>query len=294
MAKVGIVIVNYNGAQFQNECIRSIYNMKYKDIKIIVVDSGSSDDSIEMLRNEFDDICILEQNENVGVAAGNNIGIRYSIQNGIEYTLLLNNDTELDSDLLDKLLSKADERTITVPKIYFYDQPDMLWYAGGGMDWHKGTGYHRGLKTKESCQFNDECLVEYSPTCCMLINNKIFSQIGMIDEATFMYYDDTDLCARLTDNGYKILYVPSAKMWHKVSSSSGGMQSKIGMYYNNRNKLYFVNKYRNKINAIDRFIIRGKIILKGVRGVLLKTTEKYMLTAYSDYKNNRMGRRDSL
>ena len=101
---VGIVIVNYNGEAYQNECIKSLYQMKYSNFKIIVVDSGSTDNSLIILKEQFPEVIVLEQFDNVGVAKGNNIGINYSIKLGMNYTLLLNNDTEVDSLLLSKLV----------------------------------------------------------------------------------------------------------------------------------------------------------------------------------------------
>lgn len=292
MKKVGIVIVNYNGGKFQNDCINTLYSMKCQDFEIIVVDSDSSDNSIELLRSSYPEVHILEQGENVGVAVGNNIGIKYSRSIGAEYTLLLNNDTELDENLLDKLLAEADENTVAVPKIYFYDKKDLLWFAGGGMYWEKAISYHEGIGEKDFGQYDTNKLIEYAPTCCMLLHNKIFEKIGFIDEKMFMYYDDTDLCVRLMDSDIKIRYVPEAWMWHKVSSSSGGMQSKIGIYYTKRNQLYFINKYKNRIKRKDKYLIIIKNVIKALLSPIRIQNEKYIFMAYKDYLMGNMGRKD--
>lgn len=292
MSKVGIVIVNYNGERFQNDCIRTLYEMNFQDFIIVVVDSGSTDHSIKKLKESYPNVYVLEQKSNVGVAVGNNIGIKFVKSIGTEYILLLNNDTEVDKNLLRELLSSANKNIVTVPKIYFYDNKKMLWFAGGGMIWNKAVSYHEGIYKKDFGQYDSDKIIEYAPTCCMLIHSSIFDRIGYIDEKIFMYYDDTDLCVRLNDAGVKIKYIPNAFMWHKVSSSSGGMQSKIGIYYTKRNQLYFIDKYKNRIKKIDRMVIILKNLVKAILSPIRNKNEKYIITAYKDYYRGVMGRKD--
>ena len=108
--KMGIVIVNYNGANYQNDALRSIYASSYTNFEVIIVDSASKDNSVELARKEYPQIHFLLQSENVGVAKGNNIGIRYALDVlGVDYVLLINNDIELDKNTLQRLMEKADE-----------------------------------------------------------------------------------------------------------------------------------------------------------------------------------------
>lgn len=290
--KIGIVMVNYNGLKFQNDCLKTLYNQEYQNFEVVVVDSNSHDDSIKKLRENYPQVHVICENENVGVAVGNNIGIKYCLQNDAEYILLLNNDTELDPMLLSNLINKASPKCIVVPKIYFYSPNNWIWFGGGYLDWNKASGYHIGLKEIDKGQFDEEKDISYSPTCCMLIHKDVFNKIGLIDENTFMYYDDTDFCVRLLDNGYRIRYVPSAYLWHKVSSSSGGMSNRIGVYYNNRNQLYFMCKYRERISFVSKLIIHSKKIIKALLGTLKNSTDKYIFIAYLDFLHKRMGRKD--
>lgn len=293
MKKVGIVIVNYNGERYQNDAIRSLYSMANNDFDIIVVDSASSDNSITMLREEFPEVHIIECDENVGVAKGNNIGIKYCIDNGYEYSLLMNNDIEVNELLLNELLNKADTNTVTVPKIYFYEPNNLLWFAGGKMSWNKGTSFHVGMREYDKDEYNTEKYIDYSPTCCMLIHNSIFEKIGLIDETVFMYFDDTDLCVRLIDNGIKILYVPAAYMWHKVSSSTGGENSKVSMYYYARNQLYFVKKYSSRMNLGAKIYVFTKYLTKAFLAPFRKAhkNDGIIFEAYKDYFSGNMGRK---
>ena len=293
MAETGIVIVNYNGEAYQNDCVRSLYAMDYKDFEIIVVDSGSGDNSIQKLKKEFPEVHVLLQNENVGVAKGNNIGIKYSIfELKTKYTLLLNNDVEVDRGLLESLVERSSGEYVTVPKIYYFEPNDVLWFAGGVLDWKKGSARHLGIHEIDNNQFGEEKIIDYAPTCCMLIPNRIFEKVGYIDENVFMYYDDTDLCVRFLNHGFQMVYVPKAVMWHKVSSSTGGEKSKTATYYMYRNQLYFINKYRDYIGILARTYVVLRSIVKFILSPFRYKNDRYILDAYLDYVQGRMGRKD--
>ena len=292
---IGIVIVNYNGERYQNDALRTIYESEYKNFEIVIVDSASRDNSIALAKEKYPDIHYLLQDENVGVAKGNNIGMKYAIEElGTDYVLLLNNDIELDSKLLGELVSSADEATITVPKIYYFEPNDMIWFAGGEMFWNRGESRHAGNFETDRGQFNEEKIIGYAPTCCMLIHRSVIEKIGYEDETLFMYFDDTDLCVRINDAGFKIKYVPSAVMWHKVSSSGGGMDSKVYVYYNFRNKFYFMDKYKDRLQFPARLFTYAKLGAKFLLSPVYKKNDRYILKAWKDYRAGRMGRCDDL
>lgn len=288
---VGIVLVNYNGAKVQNDCIRSLLASDYPDFKIIIVDNASKDNSLEMLK-EFDDerILLIKESENWGVAKGNNIGIRKSIELGCSHTLLLNNDTEVAPDFLFVLLEAKEP--IAVPKIYYYGS-NKLWYAGGKLIDRKGRNEHLYYKEedKEGLKFVEYC--DYAPTCCMLIDNEVFDEVGMMDEKYFLYHDDVDFCYRLKKGGYRIKFCPGSVIYHKVSSSSGGEESPISIYYCNRNRFYYIKKF--KMGCYPYFFSwlsrKIKIVLSRFKG----TDEWYYIKeAMKDYKAGKMYRRDNL
>ncbi|ELC8398752.1 glycosyltransferase family 2 protein [Clostridium perfringens] len=287
-SKVGIVLVNYNGANFQYDCIKTIKNMKYKNYEIIIVDNGSKDDSIKIVRENFDDIVIIETCENNGVAKGNNIGIKEAIKRNCEYVLLLNNDTEVDSSMLTELVKKANENTMVTCKMYYYEPNNMIWCAGGKINWNRATTIHFGEGEVDNGQFDYGKYIEYTPTCCLLIHKNIFQKVGFMDEDYFMYYDDTDFLVRCNKKGIKTWYEPNAKLWHKVSSSSGGALSKISIYYGDRNRLYFIDKYYNKKLKVLTFFYISRYI-KWIKNKNIKEISK---KAIDDYKNNRMFRQD--
>ena len=293
--KIGIVIVNYNGEKYQNDALKTIYDSSYTNLEVVIVDSGSKDRSIELAKEEYPQAHYLLQNDNVGVAKGNNIGIKYALDElQAEYVLLLNNDIELDKDTIRYLVENASKDTITVPKIYYYEPHDMLWFAGGAMVWNKGESEHWGNFETECGKYDEQKEITYSPTCCMLIHKDVFEKVGFIDETVFMYFDDTDFCARVNAAGIKILYVPKSIMWHKVSSAGGGSDSKVQVYYMTRNKLYYMNKHKKELKFPARLFTYSKFIAKFLISPVYKKNHKYIMKAWGDYKKGRMGRCDDL
>lgn len=293
--KIGIVIVNYNGEKYQNDALKTIYDSSYDNLEVIIVDSGSKDRSIELAKEAYPKVHYLLQNENVGVAKGNNIGIKYAINElNVEYVLLLNNDIELEKDTIRYLIENASSNTITVPKIYYYEPHDMLWFAGGAMVWHKGESEHWGNFETDCGKYDEQKEITYSPTCCMLIHKDVFEKVGFIDETVFMYFDDTDFCARVNKEGIKILYVPKSIMWHKVSSAGGGSDSKVQVYYMTRNKLYYMNKHKEELKFPARLFTYSKFIVKYLISPVYKKNDKYIMKAWKDYRKGNMGRCDDL
>lgn len=277
---LGIVIVNYNGEKFQNDCIDSLLKQTYQDFKIIIVDNGSSDKSMELLdKFATDKIIKIYNNDNLGVAVGNNVGIKKSIELGCEYTLLLNNDTFLLEDSLEKLM--IGNKDVVSPMIYYYNTK-KIWYYGGRFNKSKGTITHLNYQ-KEN--YKKLSVTKYAPTCCLLIKNSVFEKIGLFDENYFLYYDDVDFCYRLKENHIKIYITDDSIIYHKVSLSSGGENSKTAIYYNNRNRLYYIDKTRGIYKVL------AKIYTYITRKLTRKNSEIIKI-AIDDYKKKHMGRKD--
>ena len=246
MEKVGIILLNYCNYNLTIDCIESIRQSTYQNYEIIVVDNNSPDHSGKNL-SQLEGIRFLQMKENLGFAAGNNRGIEVALSDGCEYMMLLNNDTVIDSNMIETLVSRADANTVVVPKMYYFDvecRKDILWYAGGILKYKSSDGIHIGGKQEDSKQYSIEGEATFATGCCMMIHRTILEKVGLLREEYFMYCEDTDYSIRLNKENIRILYVPSAKLWHKVSSSSGGEMSKFIVYYVVRNKIYcaIVNK----------------------------------------------------
>ena len=246
MEKVGIILLNYCNYNLTIDCIESIRQSTYQNYEIIVVDNNSPDHSGKNL-SQLEGIRFLQLEENLGFAAGNNRGIEVALSDGCEYVMLLNNDTVIDPNMIETLVSRADANTVVVPKMYYFDvegRKDILWYAGGILKYKSSDGIHIGGRKEDSKQYSIEREVTFATGCCMMIHTTILEKVGLLREEYFMYCEDTDYSIRLNKLNVRILYMPNAKLWHKVSSSSGGEMSKFIVYYVVRNKIYcaIVNK----------------------------------------------------
>ncbi len=293
--KIGIVIVNYNGAKYQNECVESLLRSTFKDFVVFIVDNASTDNSMELL-DRFDDERIVKiySKDNLGVAAGNNLGIIKAYEYGVDAVLLLNNDTVLKEDTLAYMVEEMEAgNDIVSPLIFYWSDKSIIWYVGGGFTRLKGNSYHDYYKEKFSNQvIVDYC--EYAPTCCLLIKREVFDKVGFIDPIYFMYCDDTDFCMRCKIQGYRIRIAKKAVMYHKVSLSTGGEDSKLSVYYCNRNRYFFARRYTAYFSKLAYQFVFWSRILKYIKSLFTRSNNKYIKRAYKDFKHNKMGRCDDL
>lgn len=247
MAKIGLVTVLFRSDEVLPDFFKSISQQTHKDYILYLVDnseSATTDAIISQCLKQYPVTAYrhIKTGGNIGVAAGNNTGIKLSIGDNCSHVLILNNDIEIEQDFMfSKLLSLADAgESMIVPKIYYYDEK-KIWMAGGYMDRWRALGVHYGYNKKDEPKYNIAKHVTYSPTCFMLVKKEVFDATGIMDEKYFAYYDDTDFVLRATRLGYKIWYEPSLELLHKVSSSVG-TNSPFYVYYSNRNKIYFIRK----------------------------------------------------
>lgn len=249
---VSIVIINWNGWEDTIECLESLYRIDYPNYKIIIVDNHSHDDSVKRIRDYFEGkaFTIIENEENYGFAEGNNIGIRYALKHlNPGYILLLNNDTIVNKDFLKELINTGEKNTnigILGPKIYYYDRPDVIWSAGCRISWIFARGIQIGTGELDKDQYNDSKVVEYVSGSAFLIKKDVIDKIGLMDKNYFLYFEESDWTLRANRAGYKSLYVPKARVWHKVSQSGGGISNPIGLYYITRNRWIFMKKWSKK------------------------------------------------
>lgn len=251
--KVSIIIINWNGKEDTLECLKSLQKLNYTNYEIIVVDNGSKDGSQKAIKTMYPSINLIETGQNLGFAEGNNVGIKYALEKKAQYIFLLNNDTIIAPDTLSHLITFAESDQligIVGPKILFYDIPNKIWFAGGKIDIRKGV-IHVGINEIDNGKYDKIIESDYITGCAMLIKSTIFSNIGMLKSEYFLLFEETDLCLRAKKAGYKIFYVPDGKVWHKCSTSFGGICSPLWIYYYARNNLLFI---KHNINGFLRYV----------------------------------------
>jgi GT2 family glycosyltransferase len=295
---VHIITLNWNNEGDTIECVKSLEKIDYGNYKIIVVDNGSSDESVFKIKKQFPEIKIIKNKNNLGFAGGNNIGIKYAINNEADYVLLINNDTTVEKDFLNKLVEagEADEKAgILGSKICYYDEPKIIWSAGGDINWLKNKGAHIGLDEIDNGQYDKTKEVNYLTGCCVLIKREVIEKIGALSEDYFLYYEDTDFTLRAKNAGYKSVYVPSSKIYHKVSrSTKPGSSSYI--YYHTRNGLAMAKRNGSFLNKIILYPYCLYLFLKQIIKIIFMPKKRNwtyaVLKGEKDFLFGKMGKAD--
>jgi GT2 family glycosyltransferase len=241
---IGVVIVNYNGHRFMNDCLRALLGGTYRALRVVVVDNASRDDSIAALRAEFPSVTVLPQDANLGVAAGNNIGARYCLERGDEFVLFLNYDTVPDPEMVAELVRAAAPDAVVSGNTFFWDDGSRSNSHAGGFNWALGrlSEHYLGRSAEEIGPAVRE--VDIADTCCLLVPRAAFQTAGFVNEAYFMYYDDTDFVVRLRAAGFRCLFAPRARLRHFERGASGPVEhSPISAYFSTRNRVYFMRAH---------------------------------------------------
>ena len=243
---VGVVTVTYNSARVIDGFMASILSQVHKNFQLYIIDNASADATLTALARYSDPrIKLVKNDNNLGVAEGNNQGIQMAMAAHCDYVLLLNNDTEFGADLFRILVAKIDQldADMVVPKMMYFEPSNVIWCAGGYFKrWLGCVTGHFGEGKIDNGTYDSARRIEYAPTCCMLIRTGVFKSIGLMDPLYFVYYDDTDFCWRTQKAGKSMWYDPAGILFHKVSSLTGGSESDFTIKFANRNKVYFTLK----------------------------------------------------
>lgn len=240
--KVLIIILCYNGVDLTIACLRSLRRIAYTAYEVLVVDNASSDSTPERVREHFPEVAVIETGANLGFAAGNNVGLRYALGHGYDYALLLNNDTEVAPDFLNALVDEAESDPaigVAGPTIYYYDQQDTIWSAGGEIDWRRGVSRMRGIGERDTHQYDVPGDRDFVTGCALLVRRAALERAGLLDERFFMYYEETEWCVRIRRAGLRVVHVPRACVLHKIPLDARADQPYVA-YYMTRNRLLFL------------------------------------------------------
>lgn len=241
--KVSIVILNWNQKEDTIECLNSLKGLRYSNYEIVLVDNGSNDGSQKEIIKLFPDVQLIKNPTNLGFTGGCNIGMKHALKNGSDYVFLLNNDTKVDKYVLQYLVNESEENKevgIAGPAVYSYYKPNHL----------LSVGYHILIKKGETIpitnktEINNPKEVDYIQGSALLIKRKVLTKVGLFYEPYFIYFEDVEMCLKAKKASYKVICVPTAKIWHKCSKSFGPMSPKA-FYYYSRNRITFVMRNGN-------------------------------------------------
>ncbi len=284
--KVAIVILNWNGAKLLQKFLPSVIeHSRGFSAEIVVADNGSTDDSLEMLRSDFPAIKILDLKQNYGFARGYNEAIK---QIDADYFVILNSDVEVTSGWLESpiRLMEAESKIAAVqPKILSYREKTHFEYAGaaGGFIDRFGYPFCRGRIFNEveadTGQYDNSIDIFWATGACMFVRASLFHQVGGFDADFWAHMEEIDLCWRLKNQGYRIIFTPESKVYH-LGGGTLSYDNPTKLFLNFRNNLWLLYKnlpgyqliiilgVRMILDAVAAFKLLAEFNLNGIRSVL--------------------------
>lgn len=245
--KMSIVILTRNNYLDTRECIDSALRLTYTNYEIIVVDNKSTDGSFVRLTQDFPNLKFIQNSENLGFSYGFNTGIKYALKSGSRYNLLVTNDVVLPPNYIEPLvefMEEAPKAGIVGSKVYYYDDPNVIWAAGGEVNWIKGTVRGYAYKEIDTGQCEKIRKVDYIPGAVMMVRNKVFKTTGLLPECYFFGGEEADFAAKARKASFLIYYIPYSYCFHKVGMSSHHQSKHI--YNRFRNRLMFLERNHSR------------------------------------------------
>ncbi|OQX85586.1 MAG: hypothetical protein B6D63_02005 [Candidatus Latescibacteria bacterium 4484_7] len=223
--KVCVIVLNWNGKEVIQPCLDSLLAVRSPELHVIVVDNASTDGSQKIVEERYPSVELIENESNLLFAEGNNVGIRKALEEDADFILILNNDTVVEPDSVEAMMGamKSNERVgIVGPKILYYDEPNRIWFGGGGFYPVVWVPRHINIRKIDGTFVDERSDTGYVTGCAMLVRRGVFETAGFLDPGYRIYSEDVDFCLRAKQCGWRVIYEPSARIYHKVSSSSGG------------------------------------------------------------------------
>lgn len=297
---ISIVILNWNGADDTLACLDSLAALTYPNFDVIVVDNGSTDDSVARLRacSVSYPLTLLETGRNLGYAGGNNVGTRHALEYGADFVLVLNNDTTVAPDLLERLLESAQRNPdagVFSARIMYFDTPKTVWFDGALWNPSSLQLEWPGQGSEESALGTADHETDYASGAALFFRAEVAHQVGLLDESFFLVWEEVDWCFRARKAGWRIMVVPAAKVWHKIGVSFGSESSPLRTYFSIRNGLLWFSRHAS-------FSARLRLWMKNLRRLIPKFTLgsekapwlKRVLWAIQDFLKALMGRGNRL
>lgn len=232
-------------------CLATLVQLDYPNYSILLVDNGSSDDTLAQVSQQFPTVEIIQLPQNLGFAGGYNVGLRHAIDQGADYIFVLNNDTLVEPDALSRLVETAvsfPNIGMVTAKIYYNAERNRIWSLGGQI--HPWTLEIVGDANDQldDGQWTEPLDLDFAPLCAVLLRRTLLEKIGLFDEDFFLYYEDMDFARRVRQAGYRLVLQPKAIIYHDVSASSGGRYSPNERYWMARSSVLYFRKHARLLN----------------------------------------------
>lgn len=294
---VAIILVNWNGYDFTQACLHSLSKIDFPDFKIILVDNASQNQEGKSLKKSFPEMELIENAENLGFSGGNNVGIRYALEQGFSHIMLLNNDTEVEPDFLGEMMRKSHQNPslgVVQPMILFLNDPKKIWSAGGKWIPAIGEAITLGDRDPVADYRSKKSALDWATGCCMLISREAILKTGLLNEQYFAYFEDVEWSMRFRKAGFGIVLAEKAVIYHEAGASSKkthseGTLSPQVFYFNVRNQFLLLRSQNLPVGIVYHFfrflawggyfLVRGrfkkmKSVFKGIRDGLSVDLQK--------------------
>lgn len=249
-APVCVITTAWNQVDKTLACLETIRKQDYEAISILLVNNGSTDDTVDQVSSRYPDIQIVNLPENLGPTRGYNAGFREALAHNFRYILLVNNDTLLAPNCVGELVDEAETSPdigLLMPKIYYADEPQRIWSIGGWENRWNLEVRRPGSDRLDNGQWDEPTDIDDAPFCAVMLTRTLLETIGLPDSDFFLYYEDRDFSRRVQRAGFRLRLVPNAHIWHAVSSSSGGSDSPNERYWMARSSVLFFRKNNDNV-----------------------------------------------
>ncbi len=279
---ISVVVLNWNGEQVVEKCLKSLREQTYDPLELIVVDNASTDGSAELVKKGFPEVKVIVNKTNLGFGGGNNVGIQASRG---RYIMMLNNDTRLDPRCIEELrrcIEKNDRYGACASKILLEYEDDLI-DAAGIVICPDGLSIGRG-RLEKGDRYNEEAEVFFASDCACLYRREMLEDIGLYDEDFFAYADETDMGWRAQLAGWKCAYNPGAIVYH-FHSASAGSYSPFKAFLVERNRIWLAVKsfpisllFFGQFYTLWRYVLQAYGAFTG-RGAAGRFTSDFSKTA---------------
>lgn len=295
------IVLSWNGREDTLRCLESLTQVEHPDLAIVCVDNGSVDGTQREVRERFPLVTLIEAGANLGYSGGNNLGLRYALDHGARWVMLVNNDATVAPDVIagfEHVVEKHPRAGILAGKVYFADRPQTIWFAGQRVSELLGySGRPRGYGRADGARYEKVCSTDRAVGALMAISSEAIDSVGLLDEDLFAYVEDVDWALRVRDAGFEILFAPAARAWHSVSASTGGEEASTHtLYYGVRNTVTVLER-RRPLGVVGDALRRGSILAAFALHALTRTNRREALNAvregFGDARRGRLGSRQT-
>ena len=286
LPKVVVLILSYNGKYLLDDSVGSYLKNTYQNFEVVVIDNGSADGTNDYVKEKFPEAELIRLEKNKGYSGGFNFGLAYAFNDKkADFVLVTNNDVKVDQHVIEALVKVAQKDKkigFVTGKAYYYERPEILQTVGKYEDEIRWNGRHIGSKEKDEGQYEEISERHFIDDIYMLVSNHVYQQVGGYDTTFFFESEEYDWQARAKKAGFKIMYTPKAKIWHKESMTIG-KQSAFKAYYDSRNPMivilihkpadYFRRYFWYQVRTISRSALvsckqlRFKVALNKITGI---------------------------